>query len=147
MSPDAPHPAGSAPRAQPESLRATALSASLTVKDLERSLAWYRDALGFTVDQTHERNGKVMAVSLKAGVVRILLNQDDGARGADRTKGEGFSLQITTKQSIDAIAARIRQAGGTLASEPADMPWGVRSFRVVDPDGFRLAISSERPDR
>lgn len=147
MSNDAPHAAGSTPRSQPESLRATALAASLTVNHLERSIAWYRDALGFTVDQKYERGGKVMSVSLKAGVVRILLNQDDGARGSDRAKGEGFSLQITTNQSVDEIANRIREAGSTLASEPADMPWGVRAFRVVDPDGFRLAISSERPDR
>jgi uncharacterized glyoxalase superfamily protein PhnB len=132
------------PRSTPESLRATELAASLTVKDLEKSVAWYRDVIGFTVDRQHERNGKVVGASLKAGLVRILLNQDDGARGLDRAKGEGFSLQITTSQNVDAIATRIKAAGGTLGSEPADMPWGARVFRVADPDGFRLAISSER---
>jgi hypothetical protein len=30
--------------------------------------------------------------------VRILLNQDDGAKGFDRVKGEGFSLMFTTAQ-------------------------------------------------
>ena len=147
MTQDASRSAGGASRAQPESLRATALAASLTVKDLETSLRWYRDALGFTVDQTHERGGKAFAVSLKAGVVRILLNQDDGAKGSDRVKGAGFSLQITTGQNVDDIATRIRTAGGTLDSEPTDMPWGSRAFRLRDPDGFRLVISSERPDR
>jgi uncharacterized glyoxalase superfamily protein PhnB len=147
MTQDASRSAEGVPRAQPESLRATALGASLTVKDLEKSLAWYRDALGFTVDQTHERNGKPFAVSLKAGLVRILLNQDDGAQGWDRTKGAGFSLQITTGQSVDDVASRVRKAGGTLDSEPTDMPWGARAFRLRDPDGFRLVISSERPDR
>jgi uncharacterized glyoxalase superfamily protein PhnB len=132
-------------RAEPESLRARALSASLTVKDLEKSLAWYRDVVGFTVDQKHERDGKLRAVSLKAGAVRILINQDDGAKGLDRVKGEGFSLQITTAQNIDDIANRIKQAGGTLVSEPADMPWGVRVFRLRDPDGFTFVVSSERP--
>jgi uncharacterized glyoxalase superfamily protein PhnB len=34
--------------------------------------------------------------------------------------------------------------GGTLASEPTDMPWGQRVFRVKDPDGFVLVIASER---
>jgi uncharacterized glyoxalase superfamily protein PhnB len=143
MCPDASRPAR-AERGQPESLRATALSASLTVKDLEKSLAWYRDVLGFTVDQQHERGGKTIAISLKAGVVRILINQDDGSRGWDRVKGEGFSLQLTTAQSIDELANRVRAGGGTLASEPADMPWGVRMFRVKDPDGFTFVISSEK---
>ena len=98
-------------------------------------------SFGFTVDQQYEREGKLRAVSLKAGSIRILLNQDDGGRGWDRTKGEGFSFQLTTAQSVDEIAQRIKANGGTLATEPADMPWGVRSFRLVDPDGYRLAIS------
>lgn len=133
-------------RSEPESFRARALSASLTVKDIRTSLAWYRDVLGFTVDREYEREGQLRSVALKAGAVRLLLNQDDGAKGFDRVKGEGFSLQLTTTQRVDDIANRIRQAGGKLGSEPADMPWGARMFRLQDPDGFKLVISSERPD-
>lgn len=76
----------SAPGAAP--LDARALEASLTVDDLERSVAWYRAALGFTVEREHERNGRKIAVTLRAGEVRILLGQDDGARGSQRSKGE-----------------------------------------------------------
>ena len=112
------------------------------MKDLERSLAWYRDVVGFTVDRKHEREGKLRAVSLRAGDVRILIGQDDGAKGWDRVKGEGFSLQITTNQNVDELAKRIRDLGGTLDMEPRDMPWGARIFRLKDPDGFKLTISS-----
>jgi lactoylglutathione lyase len=131
-------------RVQPEAFRAREMTASLTVKDLQKSLAWYRDLLGFTVDREIERDGKLRGVALKAGAIRILLNQDDGARGLDRVKGEGFSLQFITSQSVDEIANRIKSGGGALETEPADMPWGVRAFRVRDPDGFKFAISSER---
>jgi uncharacterized glyoxalase superfamily protein PhnB len=130
-----------------EFFRARTLAAALTVKDLQKSLAWYRDVVGFTVDQKHEREGKLRAVSLKAGDVRILIGQDDGAKGWDRVKGEGFSLQITTDQNVDEIAKRIKALGGTLESEPADTPWGARLFRLRDPDGFKLAISSDRAAR
>ena len=126
-----------------EPLHAVGLQASLTVKDLSKSVSWYTDSLGFTIDQRHEREGKLVAVAVKAGDIRLLLNQDNGAKGWDRTKGEGFSLQITTAQNIDAIANRIKEHGGKLETEPADMPWGARVFRVKDPDGFILAISSE----
>lgn len=136
-------PAGGTTRAQPESFRGRTLSASLTVRDLEKSVAWYRDILGFTVDQEYERDGKLRAVSLKAGAVRILIGQDDGAKGLDRVKGEGFSLRITTAQDIDELAKRIKDHGGVLESEPADA-WGARVFRLQDPDGFRFVISSER---
>jgi uncharacterized glyoxalase superfamily protein PhnB len=144
MSTDSSLPSSGAKRVQPESLRASNLAASLTVKDLEKALAWYRDVVGFTVDKEHEREGKLFAVSLKAGAVRILLTQDNGAKGWDRPKGEGFSLQITTAQNVDEIAARIKERGGTLESEPSDTPWGMRVFRLHDPDGFKLVISSER---
>lgn len=129
-------------RNNPESFRARALQVSLTVSDVEASLAWYCDVIGFMVDRRHERNGKLAGVSIKAGDVRILLNQDDFAKGKDRAKGEGFSMQIVTAQNVDDIAQRIRDHGGTLATEPADMPWGARVFRVLDPDGFRIAIST-----
>ncbi len=123
-------------------LNASELAASLTVKDLATSAAWYRDIVGFTIDRRHERDGRLLAVSLRAGQVRLLITQDDGARGLDRTKGVGFSLQLTTPQDIDALAAQIQSRGGTLESAPASAPWGVRIFRIRDPDGFRFTISS-----
>ena len=126
-----------------EPFSALSLEASLTVTDVRRSADWYRDALGFTIDREFARDDRLFAVSLRAGAVRILVTQDDGARGTDRVKGVGFSLQITTAQNVDAIADRARRAGATLDSEPADV-WGVRGFRLRDPDGFRLTVSSPR---
>jgi len=124
-------------------MNANNLSVSLTVKDIRTSLAWYRDVLGFEVNQEYERDGALRAVSLSAGVARVLLSQDDGAKGAERAKGEGVSFMLTTDENIDAIAARIKAHGTSLDSEPADA-FGRRAFRLRDPDGFRLAISSEQ---
>lgn len=56
-------------------------------------------------------------------------------------KGEGFSLQFVTLQNVDALAARARRAGATFDTEPSDFR-GARIFRLRDPDGFRLVISS-----
>jgi len=123
-------------------LTGTSLGASLTVNDLQKSLAWYRDVVGFTVDRQHERDGKLMAISLRAGDVRLLIGQDDGAKGTNRVKGEGFSLLVTTAQNIDDLAARVKAHGGTIETGPVDMPWGARMFRLRDPDGFRITISS-----
>jgi len=62
------------------------------------------------------RGGKVIAVSLKAGAVRLLISQDDQARGRDRIKGQGMSLQLTTRENAEAGATRIKRAGGVLES-------------------------------
>ncbi len=127
----------------PAGFEAVAVGPSLTVASLDASMAWYRDVLGFAVERTYEREGKLMAVALRAGSVEMLLTQDNGAKGSDRVKGEGFSLMFTSLQDIDALAAGAKARGATLDAEPADA-FGMRVFRVRDPDGFRLAIASKR---
>ena len=125
-------------------LNGQSMGISLTVKDLQKSLAWYTEVIGFTVDRKIERDGKLRGVALRAGSVRVSINQDDGAKGWTRVKGEGFSFVITTEQNIDDIAAGIKSRGGVLDTEPADMPWGSRVFRFRDPDGYRMSVSSPR---
>ncbi|HEU5359266.1 MAG TPA: VOC family protein [Gemmatimonadales bacterium] len=124
-----------------EPLQGEALMASLTVKDLEKSAAWYTGVVGFTEVRRTERDGKLRSIAVQAGNVRINLNQDDGARGWERVKGEGFSFTVSVTQSVDAVAAHIKAHGGTLDTEPADMPWGVRAFRIRDPDGYKWSVS------
>lgn len=136
-------PSGFAQRAEPETFRARKVSASLAVKDLQKSLVWYRDKIGFFVDQKFERGGKLTAVSLKAGDVQLLITQDDGGTGWDRVKGAGFTLQFTTTQDVDALAESIKQRGGWLESGPESVS-GTRMLRLRDPDGFRLVISAQR---
>ena len=128
-------------------LQGRSFGVSLTVKDLQKSLSWYRDVMGFSVDRKIERDGVLRGVALRAGEVQISINQDDGAKGWERVKGEGFSLRITTDQNIDEIARRIKEQGGTLDLEPTDMPWGARAIRLRDLDGYRLSISSVIPPR
>ena len=125
-----------------EELAGRSLEAALTVKNLEASVAWYTDTLGFTVDRTHERGGRLIAVSIRAGTVRLLLAEDDGAKGLDRVKGDGLSLQITIEQDVDAVASRIQDRGWVLDTPPVTGPHGLRVFRLRDPDGFRITISS-----
>jgi lactoylglutathione lyase len=129
------------PRDEPLSFRARSLGVSLTVKDLDTSIAWYCDVVGFHLDRRIERDGQLRGAVILAGDVRMILNRDDGAKGWDRVKGEGFSMNFVTALSVDDVAERIESHGGTLESQPADMPWGVRSFRVRDPDGYRIAVS------
>jgi uncharacterized glyoxalase superfamily protein PhnB len=138
MTTEATAPEASTAAHDPHDTRAVFIS--LTAKDLLQSVAWYRDVLGFTVDSIRERDGKPAACSVRSGAAKLFLNQDDGGRGWERVKGEGFAITFDTAQDVDAVAARIKSAGWTLAMEPTDMPWGVRMLRVLDPDGYRLGI-------
>ena len=125
-------------------LNATNLGASLTCKDLEASVRFYRDGIGFAVEQTFEREGKMVGAVVSAGDARFVLNQDDGKLGWDRIKGQGFYLQINVASAadVDTAAERIRDTGHALLNEPADRPWGVRMFQFLDLDGFKLGVST-----
>jgi len=126
-------------RREPETLRLRSLEPGFTVNDLEQSVRFYTDVLGFIVGERWTDGGVLRGVRLKAGACELGLSQDDWAKGRDRKKGEAVRIYCTTTQDIDALAARIRSGGGRLTEEPKDQPWG-RSLAVDDPDGFHLTI-------
>ncbi len=120
-------------RRQPETLRLRSVSLSLTATDLQRSIAFYRDVLGFMMGDDE----------LHAGAVTFMLSQDDFAKGRDRVKGVGTRFYCGTAQDIDRLASQIRERGGVLDQEPKMMSWGSRVFMISDPDGFKLTFVQE----
>ena len=119
-------------------------SPSFTVNDLGKSLAFYRDVLGFGVEEEWKDEGKITGVSLKAGDVSFMIGQDDWKKGRDRKKGEGFRIFCLTRKNVDTLADRIVANGGRLDSGPTDQPWGVRDISLTDPDGFKITIAAEK---
>ena len=113
------------------------------MNDLEKSLAWYRDVVGFAVEERWEHEGRVTGVSLRAGNVIFMIGQDDWKKGRDRKKGEGFRIYCTTTQDVDALAKGIEARGGRLDQKPTDQPWGTRDFALTDPDGFKITIGAD----
>jgi uncharacterized glyoxalase superfamily protein PhnB len=127
-----------------EALQISAIVPSITVDDLQKSIAFY-EALGFAIDEQWEEGGKLLGVMLRAGKTQIGLSQDDWQKGRDRKKGIGVRLTMSTTQKIDEIAARAKAAGIKLKSEPHDTEWKTRAFEVTDPSGFLLTIFSDSP--
>lgn len=130
-------------RKVPETLRLRTFEPSFTVDDLDRSLRFYTDVLGFVVAERWTDGDVLRGVMLKAGSCQLGITQDDWAKGRDRTKGLGMRIWCTTAQDVDALAERIVTAGGQLTNGPTDLPWGGRSLSIEDPDGFALTIYRE----
>ena len=139
-------PKGAAPRkdrrkSERETLRLRATNPIFTVTDLERSIRFYSDVLGFVVsDRYHGSDGALQGVMLKAGVCELGLSQDDWAKGRDRQRGVAVRIWCTTAQDIDALAQRIKARNYPLTQEPRDESFGGRSLTLDDPDGFHLSI-------
>jgi uncharacterized glyoxalase superfamily protein PhnB len=123
-------------------LQVRSLVPSLTVNDIQRSLQFYTEGLGFAVSEKMEEDGEVQGVMLEAGGASLGLSQDDFAKGRDRIKGVGMRLWLETDQDVGALARQAKAAGITLNDGPGPLPWGPIGFTVTDPDGFRLTISN-----
>lgn len=130
-------------RRSPETLRLRSFTPGLTVDDLQRSITFYTQVLGFVVGDRWMEGDVLTGVMLKAGACGLGLSQDDGAKGRGRRKGVGVRLWCQTIQDVDALAARVKAAGFALTEEPKTRSWGARSFSLDDPDGYHLTIYRE----
>lgn len=133
-----------ADRHQPETLRLRTVTPALTVSDLEASISWYCDTVGFVVVQKWEEDGKIAGAVIEAGRVRLFLVQN--AEGSNASGLQMLQFYGSSAQDIDSLATAIASRGGILDKPPADQPWGARSFDILDPDGARLTISSVEED-
>lgn len=125
---------------EPESLRLSSITPSLTVDDLEGSRRFYVDGLGFTVHEEWKEEGKLLGLMLVAGSCHLGLSQDDWSKGRDREKGVGFRIWAETAQDLEAIAERLREHGIDHDGPRAE-PWGARTLTVTDPDGYKLSFT------
>ena len=132
-------PASRARRASGGSGNLLSVAPGLTVNDIEKSIAWYRDVLGFAVKERWENDGKLMGAEMRAGDVTFNLGQDDWKMGRDRVKGQGIRIYVTTGPLIDRLADDIKARGGALTAEPRE-EWGMRTFSVDDPDGYKMTF-------
>jgi uncharacterized glyoxalase superfamily protein PhnB len=123
-------------------LQAQTLSPTLTVDNLQRSVAFF-EGLGFGIEDRWEEKGVLLGVMLRAGEARINLTQDDWNKGRDRQKGVGMRMIVETTHNIDQLAADAKKAGVVLETEPHDTPWGSRAFDATEPSGFKVTIASK----
>jgi predicted enzyme related to lactoylglutathione lyase len=130
-------------RQQPESLRLRSITPVYTVNDLQRSVAFYRDGLGFFISERYEEGDQLLGVMLKAGASHLGLSQDDFSKGRDRPKGVGFRISCETFQDVDAVAERLKAFGGTIIEGPGER-YDNYGFTAEDPDGFKITIGKAK---
>lgn len=103
----------------------------VSVAELERALAFYRDALGCV--EKH-RAGEAVMLAVGAGGLELLLHERPPTPGL---AGVAAGLVV---DDVDAATAAAERAGGTVVEEPADQPWGERQSVLLDPDGHVLCL-------
>lgn len=102
------------------------------VADLERSIAFYRDAVGVPFKLLGEGYAEFGAENTKFALFeRSQLPELIGGEGGTPPCGEvGFRVD-----DVDAQAQRLQEAGVEILTGPTDRPWGERTLHFADPDG------------
>lgn len=122
-------------------------SVNLLVRDVARSVPFYREVLGARV---HYADADFAALNL--GGAEFMLHSDHTydhhplyARLAQAgPRGTGAELRILGVDP-DAIEARARKAGILILQPAKDFPHGWRDVMVEDPDGYIWAVGVTIP--
>jgi uncharacterized protein len=118
---------------------------TLGVADIGRSLAFYRDGLGFP---THNyKDGEEMVFLRLEGTwlglfPRTALAEDAGlpAEGSG-FRGVALAHNAPSKEEVDAAYALALKAGATPIKPPHDVFWGGYSGYFADPDGHLWEVA------
>ena len=100
----------------------------LPLTDIAAGVANYQDVLGFSINY-QQHNIAVMDRDL----VRILLI-------ARTERHSGISSCYVYVRDADALHNELVTKGASVQSEPVSRPWGLREFRVLDPEGNQLTF-------
>jgi lactoylglutathione lyase len=122
--------------------------AILFVSDLERSVAFYRDVLGFPFRFANESYAEFATGGAKFSLyarshLPELIGVAAPAGPAPWPQGEVAFLC----DDVDGEHERLRNAGVRVLAPPTDRPWGERTLHVADPDGNVVELTAERTAR
>ncbi|PYS83201.1 MAG: hypothetical protein DMF70_07030 [Acidobacteria bacterium] len=104
----------------------------LEVNNLEESLLFYQERLGFEIVSQSLAAAPPIA-SIGAGTLRITLVQQLETM-LKRGRGVHFVLGVS---NVDEFHEKL-MASGVEVTEPKDEGWGGRFISLQDPDGYRL---------
>ena len=123
---------------------------NITVNDVDESIAFYLDALGFEV-RNDVASGGFRWVTIGSGTqpgVELVLSEPH----AGRSQSDGDALQelltkgllpmlIFRSDDVDKTFETARSFGAEVLQEPIDQPWGPRDCAFRDPSGNTVRIS------
>jgi uncharacterized glyoxalase superfamily protein PhnB len=133
-------------------MKLTDVVPNLIVADIERSLAFYRDVLGFSVVATVPEQGPLVFAWVQRDEISVFLNSAAGVAHdfpalAERPIGGTATLFMTLdaediRTGIDAMFAAVSR-GARVVMPLKDQFYGMREFAIEDPDGYVVIFAQK----
>lgn len=125
-----------------------AIFPNLRVADPKSEIDWLVRALGFEVHYIADYEGQIVHAELRMGEYLLFLQPDKaddpyGMHSPKRLNGTNQCVCIAV-EDVDAVATRVRDAGGEMITQPHDTPYGAREFSCRSPDGHVWSIGNYR---
>jgi len=118
---------------------------TLGVDNLQRSLAFYRDGLGWPVAQTD--NDDVAFFQMSNGVVLSIFLRYKLAEDANiAATGSGYCAMtlahnVGSEGEVDAVIATVEKLGAKITKKPQKAFWGGYTAFFADPDGHLWEVA------
>ncbi len=128
----------------PQKLSATRITPNLLVSNVERSLAFYENVLGFSRGMVVPDRAPFVFASVTSGPVEVFFNdRSTVARENPQMKavspGGGNTMFIEI-DGVDALHDRIKAQANVLMA-PVTQGYGMREFAIEDPDGYVITFA------
>jgi uncharacterized protein len=139
-----------------DALQAKIFFITLAVDDLDRSVAFYRDGLGWPTegivgqefhDEVTGADGTIAFFNLDSGLLLGLYERTNLAKDASLPPGPPSSTEFSlgvpaeSQAEVDGLLRQVEAAGGTLTAPAHMRPFGVYSGYFTDPDGHLFEIA------
>jgi uncharacterized glyoxalase superfamily protein PhnB len=109
----------------------------IPVRDVEKAAEYYVDVLGFCFDWGDNKGG---IGGISQGQCRMFLTNAPFREHYSNAGTVVIWLNLDSKQQVDELYQRWREAGARILADPEDKPWHLREFRVGDLDGNQLRV-------
>jgi uncharacterized glyoxalase superfamily protein PhnB len=122
----------------------------LVARDAARAIEFYKNAFGATEDgrMNDPRSGKILHAQLTIGDSKLYLHDEMcemGARSPLTIGGSAVTIHLYVGD-VDVTVARAVEAGATVTMPVADMFWGDRYGKLVDPFGHEWSVATHIED-
>ena len=123
------------------------LTPNLVVSNVARSMAFYRDRLGFSVASTVPDAEPYVFATLRSGPVEVFLNAPESATDEYTSmKGRPLGGTFTMFIEVTGIERMYEELQAQIPIvAPLETKWyGVAEFVVADPDGYLITFAEQK---